>query len=125
MVKTDNFGIRRLFCSEAPDVWFFDFVKVPSGGVGRNLPIDPIFLETIERDTLFIQSVFPDVPCRLEGDRLAVGSCPQPSVVTLFAIRRDMNGVRFTQHTDEQFEQNLTFWNQQFDEKNLHLHPIA
>lgn len=114
MVKTDSFGIRRLFCAEAPDIWFFDFVKVPSGGVGRTYQIDPIFLETIDRDSLFVQSVFPQVPCRLEGDKVAVGACPSPSVVTLFAVRKGFSGVRFTQHTEAQYEQNLQFWDQQF-----------
>lgn len=114
MVKTDNFGIRRLFCAESPDIWFFDFVKVPAGGVGRAYPIDPIFLETVERNTLFVQSVFPQVPCRLDGDRIAVGACPSPSVVTLFAVRKGFSGVRFTQHTEAQYEQNMQFWDQQF-----------
>jgi hypothetical protein len=115
MVKTASFGIRRLFCAEAPEIWFFDFVKVPAADSRRIYSINSTFLETVEQDTLFVQSVFPPVPCSLFEDSISIDACRYPTVVTLFGIRKGFSNVRFTEHTEEQYEQNLRFWSQQFE----------
>lgn len=42
-------GYRALYCAEAPEVWFFDFIK-------NKEIIDPLFLETTEGEMKFIKT---------------------------------------------------------------------
>jgi hypothetical protein len=51
-IDTDNFGQRKLYAAESPEVRFFDEgLARLKGGVAR-VELDPIFLETIEGEYL-------------------------------------------------------------------------
>lgn len=105
----------RLFCSEAPEVWFFDFVHIPAGEV-REAAVDPVFIEVCEPGSLFIQAVDKPFKVFLSEDQTRVYSTTntKPLVVTLYGLRKGCGSRRFARHTAEQAAENNRFWKQQF-----------
>lgn len=78
-------GYKALYCSEAPEVWFFDFV-------GEDKVLDPLFLEATEGECKFI---------KVEGGGYQVWS-----------RRRGFKNIRFAPKTAEEFTANNQFWSQ-------------
>lgn len=105
----------RLFCAEAPEVWFFDFVRIPAGE-HRWAEVDPLFVEVCEPGSLFAQTTAGPYKAFLSDDqrRVYVPDTIEAAVVTIYGIRRGFAGVRFTRHTAEQNAENNRFWNEQF-----------
>lgn len=75
-------GYRELYCAEAPEVWFFDFVDSKEN-------IDPLFLEVTEGDMKFI---------RVEGGGYQV-----------WRRRKGQGDLRFKEVSKEAFEYNERF----------------
>lgn len=92
-------GYNALYCTESPEVWFWDFAKVvkPKWWKFWEKPtyvIDPLFLETVT-------GPFVPLPTLV------------PGWVQIYAKRKGHEGKRFESKTKEEFERNNKFWSQE------------
>jgi hypothetical protein len=96
---------RALWCSEAPDSWFFDLVEVPTGK------------QEVELDPLFVEACVPG-SFRLIGAAGAVEGCrvrlfvanPYPVTIAVFGLRVGMQSYRFWSVPPEVAAKNSSFW---------------
>jgi hypothetical protein len=93
-------GYKALYCSESPQVWFFDFCYGKRTTRKWYLPWlkdwfikpDPLFLEVTEGNTIIIPTGMRDI-------------------VQIWRLRKGMADKRFENKTEEEFERNNKFWN--------------
>jgi len=80
------------------------------------IPIDPLFLEVCEPDSIMVIGLVPNKPSILAGENrygsLIITQHGAASVVsvTVRGIRRGFAGVRFTPASEEEFNRNREFW---------------
>jgi hypothetical protein len=76
-------GLKTLYCTESPEVWFMDFYKDK---------VDPLFLEVTKKP-------YHEVKCT-------------DGFTMIFGIRKDVNNERFAPKTSKEFVKNNQFWSQ-------------
>ena len=104
---------------ESPDVRFEDVLVITSDIFGTgSVKLDQRFIDVCEPDSIEIVAVTTDTPVAV-GVRLLNGHVQLRSrssgcvraVITVSGIRKGFADVRFTPHTEEEYEQNRRFWN--------------
>jgi len=76
-------GLKTLYCTESPDVWFMDFYKDK---------VDPLFMEVTKEP-------YHEVRCT-------------DGYTQIWGIRKDVNEKRFAPKTSKEFIKNNQFWGQ-------------
>lgn len=116
IVKTST-GWRGVICLESPQAWFMDVMRVPLRHGEGFAVIDPLFIETIEPDTLCVPMPGAHVERRetFEGLRWVVvvdaaRSNLREVVVTVLGIRNGRGDVRFPRFTQQQAHKNAAHW---------------
>jgi hypothetical protein len=94
-------GYKRVACMEMPDVVLCDFLNVGQ-------PIDPIFFEMIEPETL--RAIGAGVWIE---NGVACSTDPN-ALVMVKGTRNGFLGKRFDQMTERQFDENNAFWGRQY-----------
>jgi hypothetical protein len=113
-------GPLALFCMEAPEVWFFDVVRVPVKGKAATVTIDPLFVEVCEPNTLAVLALAPDRLVKCAGNIIAkrrrvtrlrvCADRPTTITVTIAGIRKGFADIRFPARTVRQMALNNQRW---------------
>lgn len=108
-------GPRAMFCRESPEVCFDDDLWVDLKEGVNPLPVDALFMETIEPETAFVQSVVPDRMVMFgawsqAGELFVQVSRACRARVSICGIRKGAKGVRMPAATDDQMVNNADFW---------------
>lgn len=113
-------GPRALFCMEAPEVWFFDILRVPVKGRAETVAIDPLFLQVCEPGSLAVVAMAPDRLAKCAGNIIAkhrrvtrlkvTTDKPSTVTVTIAGIRKGFGGIRFPARTVRQMALNNQRW---------------
>lgn len=115
-----NVGNVALFCAEAPEVWFYDVMRVEMESKVTAVPLDTLFVQVCEPDSLVVQCVTPEhnLPWRAAIVHPAGGvpildlwaETPVLMIVTVAGIRKGFNGIRFPYRTERQRVLNNQRW---------------
>lgn len=97
-------GYNALYCTESPEVWFWDFAKV----------VKPKFWEFWKKPTYIIDPLFLEV---VTGPFIPIPTLV-PGWVQIYAKRKGHESKRFESKTKEEFERNNKFWSQEFINSN-------
>lgn len=93
-------GYKALYCSESPEVWFFDFCR------GRR--VTPKWYKPwikdwlIKPDPLFMEST--------DGNIIVIPTGVS-NMVQVWRKRKGFSNIRFEDKTEEEFHRNNEFWN--------------
>ena len=110
-----------LYCTEAPQVWFFDIVEAHITKEITEIAIDPKFIEACELDTIRVTAIISDdtglgySTIWVEGEKIKLEIDKNIPVddfslrVTIFGIRKGCT-QRFAEYTEEQAMRNNSFW---------------
>jgi hypothetical protein len=113
-------GYRELACIEAPEVLFFDTMRVDYAGTYGTFDLDPLFVEVCEPGTIHVISVVPNEPVAVGAEMVSngklilrsSGDSPMRVTVMLSGIRKGFSGRRFVERTQKDFDRNVEFWGQ-------------
>lgn len=119
IVKSGD-GFAALACIEAPEVLFFDVMRVRHRSFKSTHAVDRRFIETCEEGSLCVVSVSCSVPValgasitgdmlELVGDRNLEGL--SDCTVLVCGTRKGFAGWRMPSKTEEQYRKNNSFWN--------------
>lgn len=106
-----------LFCVESPDIRFEDTVRVSLSGRLTVVPVDAVFAEVCEANTIEAVSIITPRPADagafVAGGVLTIevsGDVPAFAIVRLSGIRKGRGGVRFPARTADEMKRNNEFW---------------
>lgn len=109
-----------LYCHEMPESWFSDVLTTQLVGMQTEVPIDPMFLQVVNKNGIKVLSVVPEhatmFGARIVRDQVVIKrpreweDVTTDATVVVAGIRRGFGKERFTRFTKEQKEVNDQFW---------------